>query len=138
MMRTLLVMMALFEAPLGVTLILAPARVTRLLLGIAVEGPPALVLGRVAGAAVLALGLACWLARNDGSSSATRGLLAAMLLYNLSALAVLSYAVAGDNLFGILVVPAVALHALLAGWCFRILRSGDVPPANAVIRTRSE
>ena len=136
-MRTLLVMMALVEAPLGVTLILAPARVTRLLLGIAVEGPPALVLGRVAGAAVLALGLACW-RRDDGSSSATRGLLAAMLLYNVSALAVLSYAVAGDNLFGLLVVPAVALHALLAGWCFRILRSGDVPPANAVIRTRSE
>jgi hypothetical protein len=120
-MRTLLVVTALVEAPVGAMLMLAPPTVTASLLGTPVDGPAVLIVARIAGAAVLALGLACWLARNDGPSRATRGVVAAMLLYNVAMVALLAYAVAAEHLGGILVWPAVPLHAWLAGWCVAVL-----------------
>jgi len=74
---------------------------------------------------VLSLGAACWLARNDGPNRAVSGLVAAMLLYNSVAVAVLANAAAGARLVGVLTWPAVALHAALAAWCVTRLRSGQ-------------
>ena len=112
----------------------SPPLVARLLLGVPIDAPAALVVGRIAGAALLSLGGACWLARDDGPSRARRGLVAAMLLYNSVAVAVLASAGAGVRLVGVLMWPAVALHAVLAVWCIACLRSGS---ANAAGRVRS-
>jgi hypothetical protein len=49
-----------------------------LLISSALDTPAALTVGRVAGAALLSLGVACWLAREDEQSRATRGLIAAL------------------------------------------------------------
>jgi len=62
------------------------------------------------------LGVACWLARDDGRSLALRGVIAAMLLYNCAAAAVLAHAGAVLGFAGILLWPAVALHVALAVW----------------------
>ena len=105
------------ETPIGLMLLLSPPLVAGLLLGVSLAAPAALIVGRIAGAALLALGLACWLARDDGPSLARRGLLAAMLLYNCAAVAVLAHAGAVAGLAGVLMWPAVALHAALAVWC---------------------
>jgi hypothetical protein len=121
--RTLLVVTALVETPIGVMLLVSPAPVVALLLGVSVEAPAALVVARIAGAALLSLGGACWLARDDGPSRARGGLVAAMLLYNSVAVAVLAHAAAGVRLVGVLMWPAVALHAVLALWCVASLRS---------------
>jgi len=94
-----------------------------LLLGVSLDAPAALIVGRIAGAALLSLGAACWLARDDGPSRARRGLIAAMLLYNSAAAAVLANAGVGVGLVGVLMWPAVALHAVLAVWCIACLRS---------------
>ena len=94
-----------------------------MLLGAALDAAPALIVGRIAGAALLSLGVACWLARDDGPSRALRGLVAAMLLYNCVAVAVLANAGAGMRLVGVLMWPAVALHAGLAVWCIACLRN---------------
>ena len=120
----LLTLTALAEAPLGVTLIVSPSFVTGLLLGASLDSPAALIVARVAGAALLSLGIACWLARDDGPSRARRGLVAAILLYNCTAAAVLANAASGVRLVGVLMWPAVALHAVLAVWCVASLRSG--------------
>jgi hypothetical protein len=80
------------------------------------------------------LGGACWLARDDGPSRARRGLVAAMLLYNSVAVAVLASAGAGVRLVGVLMWPTVALHSVLAVWCIACLRSGL---ANATGRVSS-
>jgi len=115
--RKLLIVTALVETPIGLMLLLSPALVVPFLLGTSLDAPAALVVARVAGAALLSLGGACWLARDDGPSRARRGLVAAMLLYNSVAAAVLASAGAGVRLVGVLMWPAVALHAVLAVWC---------------------
>jgi hypothetical protein len=123
--RKLLIVTALAETPIGVLLLLSPRLVTGLLLGASLDAPAAIVVARVAGAALLSLGGACWLAREDGPSRARHGLVAAMLLYNSAAAAVLTSAGAGGRPVGVLMWPAVALHAILAVWCIACLRSGS-------------
>jgi len=115
--RNLLIVTALAEAPLGIMLMLSPSIISGLLLGVSLDGPAAVIVGRVAGAALLALGVACWLARHDGSSHAGRGLVAALLLYNCGTIAILAHAATVTGLNGIVLWPAVALHVTLASWC---------------------
>jgi len=124
--RTLLVVTAAIEAAIGVALALSPSVPVSLLLGASLDSPGGLVIGRVAGAALLSLGLGCWLARNDEQSRAARGLIGAMLLYNAAAVSVLVYAGIGLGLSGIGLWPAVILHAALAIWCIACLRNKRV------------
>ena len=103
-------------------MLLSPSLVAGLLLGVSLDAPAALVVGRITGAALFSLGAACWLARDDGPTRARRGLVTAMLLYNCAAGAVLGIAGAGVRLAGVLMWLAVALHAVLAVWCIACLR----------------
>ena len=121
--RRLLMVTALVEMPIGLLLLFSPALLVPFLLGASLDAPAAFVVARLAGAALLSLSGACWLARDDGPSRARRGLIAAMLLYNSTAAAVLANAGAGVRLVGVLMWPAVALHAVLAVWCIACLRS---------------
>src|SRR5881396_3363422 len=121
MMKRFLTLTAIIEAATGLTLIAVPAIVVRLLLGAEISGA-SIPLGRVAGAALLALGVACWLARDDTQSRAARGLVVAMLMYNLVATAVLAFAGIGLGLHGVVLWPAVVLHAVMAIWCIVCLR----------------
>ena len=132
--RTLLIVTAVVETPIGLMLLVAPALVVAFLLGVSLDAPAALIVGRIAGAALLSLGGACWLARDDGPSRTRRGLVAAMLLYNCAAGGVLANAALGARLVGALMWPAVALHAVLAVWCIACLRS---EPVNAAGRAGS-
>jgi hypothetical protein len=122
--RKLLIVTAVVETPIGLMLLLSPTLVVAFLLGASLDAPAALVVARMAGAALLSLGCACWLARDDGPNRAVTGLVAAMLLYNSVAVAVLANAGAVARLVGVLTWPAIALHAALAGWCIACLRSG--------------
>ena len=120
-MKRFLILTAILEPATGLALIAVPAIVVRLLLGAEISGA-SIPLGRVAGAALLALGVACWLARDDTQSRATRGLVVAMLMYNLVATAVLAFAGIGLGLHGVVLWPAVVLHAAMGVWCVACLR----------------
>jgi hypothetical protein len=115
------------EAVTGVALMVSPAPLASLLVGGVLDTPVGLVIARVNGAALFTLGLSCWLARDDAQSIASRGLIRAMLLYNVIAVGVLVYANLGLRLSGIGLWPAVGLHVALALWCFRGL-SGPASP----------
>ena len=121
--RTLFIATALMEAGTGVALLLSPSLVTGIILGVSLDGTGAPVVARLAGAALLSIGVACWLARDDGPGRATRGLVAALLLYNVVAAAVLAHAGLGLGLTGIGLWPATALHVAMAAWCLACLRT---------------
>ena len=114
-----------------------PAIVVRLLLGAEISGA-SIPLGRVAGAALLALGVACWLARGDTQSRTARGLVVAMLMYNIVATAVLAFAGIGLELHGVALWPAVVLHAVMAIWCITtLLRTQAAAQHNNKARSKS-
>ncbi len=116
-LKALHIMTALIEVGAGLALLAIPSPVAGLLLGVPLETPAALTVARIAGAGLLTLGVACWLARDDSHSPASKGLITAMLFYNTAAAAVLAYAIAGLELHGVLLWPAVILHVVMAIWC---------------------
>jgi hypothetical protein len=75
--------------------------------------------GRVCGAAMLAIGVACWFARDDRGSPSQRGLLWAMLVYNIGVCAVLAFA-GLVSMAGVGLWPVVGLHGVMTIWCVRI------------------
>ena len=121
-MSRLLKLTAIIETATGLGLMATPSVVVRLLLGSPLDTSAAVMLARVAGAALLALGVACWLARDDTQSRAARGLVVAMLMYNIPATAVLAFAGIGLGLHGVALWPAVVLHAAMGVWCGACLR----------------
>ena len=115
--KTLLIATAAIETAAGLALLGLPVLAGSLLLGEALDTPAALVVARIAGAALLSLGVACWLARNDAQGRAARGLVSAILLYNVAAVALLVYAGMVARLPGVGLWPTVVLHVAMAVWC---------------------
>jgi hypothetical protein len=68
MMKNLLTATAAMEGVAGMALAAWPPMPAALLLGTSLDTPAALTVARLAGAALLALGVACWLARDDAAS----------------------------------------------------------------------
>ena len=125
-MNNLLTLTAVIEIGAGLALVALPSLLVTLLLGSSLDTSAAVTLGRVAGAALFALGVACWLARHNEQTRAATGLVIAMLLYNLAAVVILGTAGIRLQPVGIALWPAVALHAAMAVWCIACLRSKRV------------
>ena len=103
-MKKVLIFAAVAEAATGIALLIAPSLVGQLLLGEQLTGV-AIPVARVAGIALVALGIAC------GPGPPLAGMLiysAVVALY----LAYLGFAVGG--LAGIFLWPAVAFHVVLS------------------------
>jgi hypothetical protein len=77
---------------------------------------------------VLLVDDACWLARDDTQSRSARGLVAAILLYNFAVAALLAFGGFGLGLHGVVLWPAVVLHAVMAMWCVACLRRSPQTP----------
>ncbi len=116
-MKPLLIATAVIEFGAGLGLLCVPSAAAVLLLGAPLDTSTALTATRVGGLGLLTLGVACWLARNDGRSSAAQGLANAMVIYNAGAAGVLAYAGIGLGLRGVALWPVVALHTVMAAWC---------------------
>jgi len=105
-MRWVLVLAAASEAATGVALLLVPSLVGQLLFASPLTGIDA-VMARLAGIALIGLGVACWPDRN------TRRAVFGMLTFGLLAMIYLIFIGVG-GMAGILLWPAVAAHAGLS------------------------
>ena len=123
--RLFLIVTALVETAAGICLLFLPAVVFAALLGSADATREAIFVGRLTGAALFAIGVASWMARTDTRSSAQLGLLTGIFIYNVAASTLLGLAGALLKMVGVLLGPAVALHAVLAVWCFICVRRGS-------------
>jgi hypothetical protein len=115
-MEYLLTLAAVIEAGAGLGMVVLPSLLATLLLGSSLDTPVALTVARVAGVGLLALGIACWLARHDGQSRAARGLVGALVVYNAGVFVVLAYAGMASGLPGIGLWPVVGVHAGMTVW----------------------
>jgi hypothetical protein len=111
-MKRVLLLAAVSEAATGVALLIVPSLVGRLLLGEELTGI-AIPVARVAGIALIALGVACW----PGTP------LVGMLTYNAAVTLYLAYVGFADGLRGILLWPVVVLHMILTALLTRAATS---------------
>jgi hypothetical protein len=109
-MKGVLVFAAVSEAATGLALLVVPSLVGQLLLGTELTGVAATV-ARVAGIALIALGVACW----PGTP------LVGMLTYSAAVTLYLAYLGFAARLSGALLWPAVLLHVILAALLVRAL-----------------
>jgi hypothetical protein len=85
--------------------------------------PGGYVLGRFAGVALVALGISCWLARNESQSRAALGLIGGLLFYDVGVTLILLAEYFGHGAIGLALWPAVAVHSALAIWSLLCLRN---------------
>lgn len=123
--KTLHAVSAVIELGAGLALLVIPSPAVTLLLGVALNSPVELTVARVGGAGLLSLGVACWMARGEVESGAARGIVVAMLFYNVAAAGILAFAGISYGLFGFALWPAVLLHTLMFLWCLMWLQQGS-------------
>jgi hypothetical protein len=120
-MKTLLTATAVVELGAGLALLGVPSLTALLLLGATLEAPAAAILARIGGAAILALATVCWLTRCEPPGPALRGLIAAMLFYNVVVAGILAFAGIDQGLHGELLWPAAIFHVAMSCWCIKYL-----------------
>jgi hypothetical protein len=124
--KLLLLATACVEGATGLGLLSLPAVLFAVLLGLEHLTVDAIFIARIAGAALLAIGIASWMARSDPLTQAQLGLLTGILVYNVAASMLITFAGVVLKMSGVLLWPAVALHAALGVWCFSCLRSDNI------------
>ena len=117
---------AAIEGGAGLALLCLPSSAANLLLGAPLQEGSALTVARIGGAGLLTLGIVCWLVRTDAQSPAARGLITAMVIYNIGVAVILGAAGLRSQSVGIILWPAVVLHTVMTAWCIMILRSPGI------------
>ena len=107
-MKRVLIFAAVGEAGTGLALLIVPSLVGRFLLGEELTGT-AIPVARVAGIALVALGVACW----PGPPRV------GMLTYSAAVTLYLAYVGFTGGLTGVLLWPAVVLHVILTAFLTR-------------------
>jgi len=106
---------ATFEIATGAALLIVPSLVGLLLFGVPLTGM-AIIVARVTGLALIGLGVACW----SGTP------LLGMLIYSGTVMLYLAFVGIAGGFSGILLWPAVVVHAILTALLARDLREASL------------
>jgi hypothetical protein len=121
--RLLILVCAVLETGTGLALLILPRFVVRVLLGAEPAGA-GVATSQLCGLALISFGLACWPAREAAPGRLDRRAVRALLVYNVGATAYLAWLMAFEGFRGLLIVPAIAIHATLAVVVARIVVTG--------------
>ena len=124
-MRTLLLVKFVVEVLAGLTFLIFPSTLFFILLGVPLDASGAYAF-RMFGGAIFAIGVACWLAREDSASTAARGLIAATAFYDFVFVAILLAARFVGGLSGLALWPTVVFHLGLAFSSLFCLSQGSI------------
>jgi hypothetical protein len=113
MQRPLLTIAAVLECLAGAGLVFLPSLTISLLLGVEAHAD-GLMIARVAGVALAALGIACWWARADVGGAAVTGTLNAITLYNAGVGLLLVWFATSGTAGGLITLLVGVLHLGLA------------------------
>jgi hypothetical protein len=120
-MKKLLIFAAVSEAAAGLVMLVYPLIVVNLLFAAGITGA-GIVMSRLAGISLIALGVACW-----PGNMAHRGLFGMLTFGTLAMLYLVYLGITG--MAGILLWPAVAVHAVLSILLVRAWRKEQRTPA---------
>lgn len=124
-MRTLILVKFVVEVLAGLAFLIFPSTLFFILLGVPLDASGAYAF-RMFGGAIFAIGVACWLAREDSASTAARGLIAATAFYDFVFVAILLAARFVGGLSALALWPTVVFHLGLAFSSLFCLRQGPV------------
>ena len=113
-MKTFLTITGLIEGTTGLALAIMPSLFVSILLGTTMADSSAILIGRLAGAALITIGIACWLSRTQMHSFI---MVKAMMVYNILSITLLIYTVLFENISGPGLWPAIMVHVVLLVWC---------------------
>jgi hypothetical protein len=116
-MKSLLTLTALIEVAIGLSLIAIPTVTASLLLGASLIEPSGILVGRIGGAALISLAIACWLSKDERHSSLV--IAKALVFYNTAAALLLVYGVMIEKFSALGLWPATILHVVLLIWCIK-------------------
>jgi hypothetical protein len=120
----------ILEAVVGLGLLVTPSDLSSFLLRSPLAGP-GLVIARVGGGGLVALGIACWGARRTPSAPASLGVSWGFLAYNIVACATLAWAGPALASGGLPALGVAVLHGILgAGLLGALLGRGQFSAAS--------
>jgi hypothetical protein len=118
--RLLVLVCAVLETGTGLALLIGPRFVARILLGAQLVGA-GVATSRLCGIALISFGLACWPEWEGMPHRLDRRAVRALVVYNASATAYLTCLMGLDRYRGVLLGPAIAIHAVLAALLARMV-----------------
>jgi hypothetical protein len=117
--KLLLQVMAFINVMAGIAFIVFPVFLSWLVLGVSLSEPAAVVVSRIAGVAVLSLGIVCWMVASEGRSKPGKSLVTGLAIYNTLVMMVMVYSITIQDFTSSGLWVVILLHAILAGWCIR-------------------
>jgi len=120
-MKLLLMIMAVVETLAGAAFLLIPSTAFSTLLNVPLDTPAGLAAGRLAGAAILGLAIACWNARDSERNGAALAVVRAMAFFNVLAAAIIIWAGLRLGIQSLFLWPLMVTHAALGAWCIVLL-----------------
>ena len=118
-MKTLLSITAVFECLTGIALIAIPSTIVPMLLGIPFEDDSLHVISGITGAALISIGMTCWMFRHSGLHATP--VVRSVLFYNVAGTLILLYALLGLSMSAIGLWPVTIIHLALGIWCLVVL-----------------